>query len=435
MNLVDIEVDKIIPYINNPRNNDDAVDNVAASIKEFGFKVPLVIDKDNVVVTGHTRLKAAKKLGLKTVPCIYADDLTEQQIKAFRLADNKVSEFSTWDLEKLDIELEGITDLEMVDFGFFGDIENSDHTSETDDTGEKGSLVERFGVPPFSVLDTRQGYWNERKRAWIAKGINSGAGRSDDLIFNNSYDYINKVDTNTSVFDPVLTEIMYKWFCTDGGKIYDCFAGGSVRGIVAEILGYKYTGIDLRKEQIDENYRQAQECGVNPNWICENSLNADKYIKDESVDMVFTCPPYFDLEKYSDDPNDLSNMKYDDFKQAYKRIFEIACRKLKDNRFAVVVVGDIRDKKGFYRGFVDYTKECLWASGMQLYNELILVEPVGSAAVRAPKTFGTYRKIVKTHQNILVFYKGDVKKIKDNYTEIEIDESLLEENADKLQTQ
>lgn len=101
MNLVDIEVDKIIPYVNNPRNNDDAVDNVAASIKEFGFKVPLVIDKDNVVVTGHTRLKAAKKLGLTTVPCIYADDLTEQQIKAFRLADNKVSEFSTWDLENL----------------------------------------------------------------------------------------------------------------------------------------------------------------------------------------------------------------------------------------------------------------------------------------------------------------------------------------------
>lgn len=130
MNLVDIEVDKIIPYINNPRNNDDAVDNVAASIKEFGFKVPLVIDKDNVVVTGHTRLKAAKKLGLTSVPCIYADDLTEQQIKAFRLADNKVSEFSTWDLEKLDIELEGITDLEMVDFGFFDDIENLDSDAE-----------------------------------------------------------------------------------------------------------------------------------------------------------------------------------------------------------------------------------------------------------------------------------------------------------------
>lgn len=117
MIISDIKIDEIIPYINNPRINDNAVDYVAASIKEFGFKVPIVIDKDNVVVAGHTRLKAAKKLGLESVPCLKADDLTDQQIKAFRLADNKVSEYAVWDLEKLDVELESI-DLDMVDFGF-----------------------------------------------------------------------------------------------------------------------------------------------------------------------------------------------------------------------------------------------------------------------------------------------------------------------------
>lgn len=117
MIISDIKIDEIIPYVNNPRINDNAVDFVAASIKEFGFKVPIVIDKDNVVVCGHSRLKAAKKLGLESVPCLRADDLTDQQIKAFRLADNKVSEYAVWDLEKLDVELESI-DLDMVDFGF-----------------------------------------------------------------------------------------------------------------------------------------------------------------------------------------------------------------------------------------------------------------------------------------------------------------------------
>jgi site-specific DNA-methyltransferase (adenine-specific) len=116
--IIEKKVEELIPYINNPRNNEAAVDFVAASIKEFGFKNPIIIDKDGVIVAGHTRHAAAKKLGLETVPCIMADDLSEQQIKAFRLADNKTAEFATWDLEKLEIELESIGDLEMEEFGF-----------------------------------------------------------------------------------------------------------------------------------------------------------------------------------------------------------------------------------------------------------------------------------------------------------------------------
>lgn len=116
MKIEYVNIEDIIPYENNPRHNDNAVDYVANSIKEFGFKVPIIIDKENVVVAGHTRLKASEKLGLKKVPCIYADDLTDDQIKAFRIADNKVSEFSTWDLNKLDLELEEI-ELDMSNFG------------------------------------------------------------------------------------------------------------------------------------------------------------------------------------------------------------------------------------------------------------------------------------------------------------------------------
>lgn len=117
MSIEYINIDEIIPYENNPRNNDDAVPYVANSIKEFGFKVPIIIDENNVIVAGHTRLKSAEMLGLESVPCIRADDLTEEQIKAFRLADNKVGEIATWDLSKLNIELEGIS-LPMSDFGF-----------------------------------------------------------------------------------------------------------------------------------------------------------------------------------------------------------------------------------------------------------------------------------------------------------------------------
>ena len=123
MNILNMDIDKIIPYVNNPRNNEEAIDKVASSIQEFGFKVPVIIDENNVVVTGHTRLLASKKLGLKTVPCVIADDLTEAQIKAFRIADNKVSEYSKWDKDLLRIELEG---LEEMDFDL--DLVNIDYS-------------------------------------------------------------------------------------------------------------------------------------------------------------------------------------------------------------------------------------------------------------------------------------------------------------------
>ena len=117
MDILNLGLEEIKPYEKNPRNNDNAVDAVAASIREFGFKVPIIIDKDNIIVAGHTRYKAAKKLGLKTVPCIKADDLTDEQVKAFRLADNKVAEQAEWDFELLNEELETIT-IDMEQFGF-----------------------------------------------------------------------------------------------------------------------------------------------------------------------------------------------------------------------------------------------------------------------------------------------------------------------------
>ena len=134
------KIDEIIPYINNPRHNKEAVDLVAASIAEFGFKNPIILDSKNVIVAGHTRFAAAKKLGLKEVPCIMADDLTEQQIKAFRLADNKVAEAATWDMDLLKIELDGITDIDMSNLGF-------DNISLGDEITEGHSGVSEDDVP------------------------------------------------------------------------------------------------------------------------------------------------------------------------------------------------------------------------------------------------------------------------------------------------
>lgn len=137
MNIVEKNIADIKPYGNNPRKNDSAVAPVANSIREFGFKVPIVIDKDGIIIAGHTRYRAAKELKLKTVPCIVADDLTEQQVKAFRLADNKVSEFAEWDQDALLEELQGILEVDMSDFGFVNE--------EDEPTGEV--------VPLESCLD------------------------------------------------------------------------------------------------------------------------------------------------------------------------------------------------------------------------------------------------------------------------------------------
>ena len=181
MKIESIDLDKIIPYENNPRFNDEAVDYVASSIKAFGFKVPIVIDKNNIIVTGHTRVKAAELLGLDKVPCIRADDLTDDQIKAFRIADNKVSEFATWDYDKLDIELDDI-EIDMtsfgVDIGSFDDFE-ADDIEEQDDDGCYGDERERTNKAyNLDLID----YSNLTNDFWQMPIINNDNYIPDELI-------------------------------------------------------------------------------------------------------------------------------------------------------------------------------------------------------------------------------------------------------------
>jgi len=278
-------------------------------------------------------------------------------------------------------------------------------------------LRDKFLEPPFSVLDTRQGSWQNRKRRWQQLGMKSEIGRADELTYTGAaskFDYYrvkegkrDKTDEqSTSIFDPALTELMYNWFCPDNGMILDPFAGGSVRGIVANYLGYKYTGLELRQEQVDSNREQALNIlpiENQPQWYCGDS---DKLLDDNwqtKFDFIFSCPPYADLEVYSDLPDDLSNMDYKDFVLKYRSIIQKALKLLKPNSYAVFVVGEVRDKDGFYYDFVGDTKRAFIDAGAKLYNDCILLNVVGSASMRASKVFEAGKKLTKIHQNVLVF--------------------------------
>lgn len=309
-------------------------------------------------------------------------------------------------------------------------------------------LKDRFIVPPFSILDSKQGYWRERVNMWKSIGIKSELGRGDNLTFNlditpmdeqkkTNYGKCNpksigdkygrKVQA-TSIFDPVLCEIAYKWFSRDGDRVIDPFAGGSVRGIVASVCGRHYTGIDLSKKQIDYNISQFKDICARysnelpeVNWINADSAAYTKEHREEKYNFLLTCPPYYDLEMYSDDPADISNLStYDEFTDIYKNILTNCVQMLEDDSFAVIVVGNIRNKtdSGYY-DFAGDTVRIMQNAGAIYYNELILVNVAGTLPVRAPIQFNASRKIGKQHQNVLVFYKGNTKHIKNKFGSFE----------------
>lgn len=272
-------------------------------------------------------------------------------------------------------------------------------------------LREKFIEPPFSVLDTKSGNWQKRKKIWATKGIKSELGRDSASIHIDTKSNDNGLteDANyTSIFDPALTELMYKWFCPENGKILDCFAGGSVRGIVANYLGFQYYGIELREEQVEANRINALEVlNVNnqPQWYCGDS---DEILNDNfnfQFDFIFSCPPYMDLEVYSDDINDLSNMSDENFIKKYESIIKKSCDKLKVGGYACFVVGEVRDKKGYYKDFVGITKNAFNKCGMKFYNDMVLLNSIASASMRADKQFTSSKKVVKVHQNVLVYKK------------------------------
>ena len=463
MKIVKANIKDIIPYKENAKEHPrEQIEQIKQSILDYGNNDPIAVDENNVIIEGHGRFIALQELGHKTVEIIRLEHLSEEQKKAYRLVHNKLTMNSDFDREMLEREIAELTAFD-VDMSFYGFDENAfneimedverdiqrynsvpvsyeptqpPHTEESEEEEHseetaaeayeenKETLQERFIVPPFSVLDTKQGYWQKRKAIW-RKIIKSGEGR-DDGLFGKGLENLVKIQSNTatltgtSIFDPVLCEILINWFCPKGGKVLDPFAGGSVRGLISVLLGNEYTGIDLSERQIKaniENYEAiagTKDLNGNdlkkPNWINGDSQNIDALAKGK-YDFLLTCPPYADLEVYSDDPRDLSNMSYKDFKNAYTDIIYKASNKLKDNAYAAIVVGEVRDKHGYYYNFVGDTIAAFQRAGLKYYNECILLNQISTAALRADRQFSAWRKVVKTHQNVLIFVKGNEKQI------------------------
>lgn len=393
-----------------------------------------------------------------TAPVIRASELTEDEQREFIIKDNVG--FGEWDMEALANEW----DAEDLDAWGVDVWQTSEDGGSGDGTGDGGgdneqqnaTLNDRFVVPPFSILDTRKGYWQARKKLWREQIGDMGESRNDKLItspeikYKDLYqrtrkhreelgvsfkEYIEKyvpaevleheaskvLSKGVSLFDPVLSEAMCKWFTPyEGAKIFDCFAGDTYKGLVFAMCGFSFRGVELRQEQVDINNRVLEGRGLDIEYICDDGQNVAKHFEPESQDMLFSCPPYYDLEVYSKDERDASNQgTYEEFIAILDKAFKAALTCLKPNRFAVVVVGDVRDKKtGFYYGFADDVKRIFKEGGASLYNEIILVETGASTALRASRYMES-RKVAKMHQNVLVFYKGDPKDIRTYFPKIE----------------
>lgn len=388
---------------------------------------------------------------------VKASELSEEEQREFIIKDN--IGFGDWDMDMLANEWDAA---ELKDWGMDipwedTDDEDTDGSSNGSDGSGNGSLNDRFIVPPFSILDTRKGYWQKRKYdVWRPLIGDMGESREDTLItsleikYKDLYlktkkhraelgisfrEYLDKyvseeekereakktLGAGVSLFDPVLSEIICKWFTpAQGANIFDCFAGDTQKGLVFGYCGYPFTGIELRQGQVDVNNRVLEGRDLPVRYICDDGRNVANHFAPESQDLLFSCPPYFDLEKYSDLDNDASNQKsYADFIAILDTAFKSALTCLKNNRFAVIVVGDVRNKRtGCYYDFCGDIKRIMREGGAELYNEIILVETGASTALRAGRYMES-RKVAKMHQNILVFFKGNPKEIKIEFPKIE----------------
>jgi hypothetical protein len=396
-----VSIDQVKPNPKNPRViKNDKFKKLVNSIKEFPqmLKIrPIVVNEDMITLGGNMRLKACREAGLEHVYIIRANNLSLEQQDEFIIKDNVG--YGEWDFDLLQTEWDT---KQLNEWGL--DVGNKGKNLDTAEEEAKRKLNEMFIAPPFSILDTRQGYWNERKEAWKTLIKNDGVSRENTLAPEGSL--VGSFNDGVSIFDPVLAEIICRWFTPTLSevKIADPFAGGAF-GFVASYLGYSYTGTEIRDDQTRINNERIAQFDTGSKYVNDDGQNILLHTGEETQDLIFSCPPYYDLEVYSDNDKDASNQgSYEEFLNILTNAFAGAIKALKPNRFAAIVVGDIRDKQGYYRSFHEDIKHIFRTNGMSLYNELILIEPIGTAAQRANHSMKN-RKVVKTHQNILVFHK------------------------------
>lgn len=431
------QVSELRTYHQNPRQGD--VKAIRESLRVNGQYRPIVVNRGthtgraNEVLAGNHTLMAARDEGWTNIAVCWID-VDDDQATRIVLADNRTADLGDYDQQSLADLLDGLPTLEGT--GYTDDdlatLLGGDEPGGEGAQAARQSLTERFGVPPLSVLDARQGYWSERKRQWVALGLRSEIGRDADLIgWTSAAKFQARLDgrdengggrwltIGTSIFDPVLTELLVRWYSAPGGRVLDPFAGGAVRGIISAVLGRSYVGIDLRPEQVAANEEQARDIlpdfgdGTGaPRWFTGDARDARTLLADEpSGDLMLTCPPYFDLEQYSDNPADLSRSgDYDAFLADYRDCLAAASDRMAPNAFAAIVTGAVRDKRGYVLDLPSDTSRLMTELGWRLYQDAVLVTPVGTAALRTGRAFTASRKLGRVHQAVAVYARGDVIK-------------------------
>lgn len=290
---------------------------------------------------------------------------------------------------------------------------------------DKKNLSDWFIVPPFSVLNVGSDVWQARKKIWMNRIKDTAQTRSNVLrnYTQIGVDFMNIKGDTTSILDPVLCEVILHWFTEEGHSSFDPFAGDTVFGFCSSYKGRPFVGIELREEQVKQNQSIIDANGLDAKYILDDAVNVKNHFKKESMDFMFSCPPYADLEVYSDKENDLSNMDYDVFFEVIRQVYTDCFSVLKNERFAVITIGEVRHKTtGCYIGLVPKIIQIMIDAGFNYYNELILNTPVGNLMMRAGRYMNQNRKIGKNHQNVLVFYKGNPNNIKKHFKKIK-DES------------
>lgn len=455
----DVPTADLTEYHANPRRGN--VDRIADSLQANGQYRAIVVNKGTrtgrpmEVLAGNHTLKAARKLGWTTIAA-HIIDVDDQDATRIVLADNQTSDLATNDdkvilqlLDTLDtLDGTGYTteDLDTL----IADIENAGGeeptAAEPITHDSRGSLADRFGVPPLTVLDSRSGTWKTRKDAWKTLIADSTEGRDNNLTFQSPsakyqdwYDVKNAAERRvghtvsddellaapeaehltkfagldgTSAFDPVLSELLTLWYSAPNDTIIDPWAGGVVRGAVAAIHHRHYHGIDISPTQVDTNRAQWQDitsthqATTTPTWTVGDSRTALRAIPSDSADLMLACPPYYGLEKYSDDPGDMSNMSPSDFDTAMTEIMVETHRILRPHRFAAITVAEVRHR-GHITSLVNTIVTAAHAAGFHYLQDMILLKQVGTAAVRTANAFTRRRTVARTHENIVILVKGD----------------------------
>lgn len=304
---------------------------------------------------------------------------------------------------------------------------------------DRKSLSDWFIVPPFSILNSSTKEWQQKKKKWMII-INDKAQMRQNTLRNTTskttterlgYDlgkqFMGIKGDTTSILDPVLSEILLHWFSEEKHNVFDPFAGDAVFGFVAAYKNRLFEGIELRKEQVDFNQTLIDGLKTGAKYICDDAFNIKRHFQKESKDFMFTCPPYADLEVYSDLKNDLSTMTYEQFFETIEKVLIDCYSILKENRFACVVIGEVRHKMtGCYIGLVPKIIGIMERAGFKYYNEIILQTPIGNLMMRAGRYMNQNRKVGKQHQNILVFYKGNPKDIKKHFKKLKDDSEDVE---------